>query len=312
MKKQFIAALGIISIIGTTLAGCGASDASTGGAASDSADSAQTAQTSDTAQAADSADAQSSEGGEAQADGDVKVVTIGIRQDLFPTSYIDEEGNPSGYDVEIAKLIDEALPEYEFVYDAVTQDNLLMGLDTGKYAAGFAGYFWNEDRAEKYLFPENNIGGSVVGLCTTKDHADLTGWADIASQGLKLTPLAGTSGIYPIIAGYNEENPDNPVNLEVTEWKTDAEGYQWVLDGRYDVCASENTRFEKIKEQIDKNDELIYIPVTAIKTWTLFAQGQEDLVKKYDEQLSKLKEDGTASKLSIEYFGTDVLQYTTD
>ena len=91
MKKQFIAALGIISIIGTTLAGCGASDASTGGAASDSA-GAQAAQTSDTAQAADSADAQSSEGGEAQADGDVKVVTIGIRQDLFPTSYIDEEG----------------------------------------------------------------------------------------------------------------------------------------------------------------------------------------------------------------------------
>ena len=36
MKKQFIAALGIISIIGTTLAGCGASAASTGGADADS------------------------------------------------------------------------------------------------------------------------------------------------------------------------------------------------------------------------------------------------------------------------------------
>jgi ABC-type amino acid transport substrate-binding protein len=134
----------------------------------------------------------------------------------------------------------------------------------------------------------------------------------VASQGLTLTPLAGTSGIYPIIRTYNEENPDNQVNLDVTEWKTDAEGFQWVLDGRYDVCAAENTRYEKIKAEIDKDDELVYIPVTAIKTWTLFAQGQEDLVEKYDEILAQLKEDGTASALSEEYFGTDVLQYTTE
>lgn len=287
MKKKSLVAIGLATVIAFGATGCGSSS-----------------------QASDSSSSTQSKAAESSSD--VTVVTIGIRQDLFPTSYIDENGTPSGYDVEIAKLIDAALPEYEFVYDAVTQDNLLLGLDTGKYAAGFAGYFWNEDRAQKYLFPENNIGGSVVGLCTTKAHEDLTGWADIASQGLKLTPLAGTSGIYPIIQNYNDANPDNQVNLEVTEWKTDAEGYQWVLDGRYDVCASENTRFEKIKSQIDANDELIYIPVTAIKTWTLFAQGQEEFVKKYDEQLSKLKEDGTASKLSIEYFGTDVLQYTTD
>lgn len=294
MKKRIIAAILATATVTLTLAGCGSST--------------------DTAASADTtAAAAGSEASEAEAsDGEVTKVVIGIRQDLYPTSYIDEDGNPSGYDVEIAKLIDEALPEYEFSYDAVTQDNLLLGLDTGKYAAGFAGYFWNEERAEKYIFPEENIGGSVVGLVTTKAHEDLTGWADIASQGLTLSPLGGTSGIYPIIAAYNEENPDNQIDLQVTEWRTDSEGYQWVLEGRYDVCAAENTRYETIKAQIDTNDELIYIPVTAIKTWTLFAQGQEDLAAKYDEILAELKADGTLSALSEEYFGTDVLQYTAD
>lgn len=295
MKNKILKTIGATAVITLAAAGCGKAESTDAAGAS--------------------AEVSETSGDEAETAGDVtevKKVTIGIRQDLFPTSYIDEDGNPGGYDVEIAKLIDEALPDYEFTYDAVSQDNLLLGLDTGKYAAGFAGYFWNEDRAEKYLFPEENIGGSVVGLVTTKDHADLTGWADIAEQGLTISPLGGTSGIYPIIRSYNEENPDKQVPLEVTEWKTDAEGYQWVLDGRYDVCAAENTRYESIKAQIDTNDELTYIPVTAIKTWTLFAQGQEDLVEKYDEILKQLKEDGTASKLSEEYFGTDVLQYTND
>lgn len=295
MKNKFLKTIGIVSVVAWAAVGCG-------NAKNQDAVALQ-------ASAAASQDAGKEADGNAS---DVKKVVIGIRQDLFPTSYIDEEGNPGGYDVELARLIDEALPDYEFTYDAVSQDNLLLGLDTGKYAAGFAGYFWNEDRAEKYLFPKENIGGSVVGLVTTKDHADLTGWADIAAQGLTLSPLGGTSGIYPIIRDYNEENPDNQVGLEVTEWRTDAEGYQWVLEGRYDVCAAENTRYERIKEQIDTNDELTYIPVTAIKTWTLFAQGQEDLAAKYDEILRQLKEDGTASKLSEEFFGTDVLQYTNE
>lgn len=293
MKNKFLKTIGVVSLVALTAVGCGNTESGEKSAV-------------ETASSPDAGVKPAEETSE------VTKVVIGIRQDLFPTSYIDENGTPGGYDVEIAKLIDEALPDYEFTYDAVSQDNLLLGLDTGKYAAGFAGYFWNEDRAEKYLFPEENIGGSVVGLVTTREHSDLTGWADIAEQGLSITPLGGTSGIYPIIRTYNEENPDKQIPLEVTEWKTDAEGYQWVLDGRYDVCAAENTRYESIKEQIDTDDELIYIPVTAIKTWTLFAQGQEDLVAKYNEVLEQLKKDGTASKLSEEYFGTDVLQYTAD
>ncbi|MBO5208722.1 MAG: transporter substrate-binding domain-containing protein [Lachnospiraceae bacterium] len=242
----------------------------------------------------------------------VTQVTIGIREDLYPTSYIDEEGNPSGYDVEIAKLIDEALPEYEFVYDAVSQENLLMGLESGQYVAGFAGYFWNEEREQKYLFPEENIGGSIVGIITTKEHSDLTGFEDIVDQGLTVTPLGGTSGNYGVIKEYNEAHPDKQIELEVTDWKTDAEGFQWVLDGRYDVCVAENSRFEKIKEAIDTNDELVFIPVTAIKTWTLFNKEQTDLQQKYDTILKQLKEDGTLSTLSEEYFGTDILQYTEE
>lgn len=294
MKKRIIATLLSTTLIIATLTGCGSKAADTAAPAGDAATSAATEEKATDA-AADSAE--------------VKTVVIGIRQDLTPTSYIDEQGNPAGYDVEVAKLIDEALPDYSFTYEAVSQDNLLLGLDTGKYAAGFAGYFWNEDRAAKYLFPQENIGASLSGFVTKKEHSDLKGYEDVYDQGLVLTPLAGTSGHYGIIQEYNETHPDKQVNLEVTEWKTDAEGYQWVLDDRYDICVAEITRYEAIKAQIDKDDELIYIPVNAIKTWTLFAQGQEDFVAKYDAAIKKLKEEGKLAELSKTYFGENVFDY---
>lgn len=296
MKKRLIATLLSTTLIIATLTGCGAKAADTAAPATEEAKPAEEAKEETPA-----------------ADGtDVKKVVIGIRQDLTPTSYIDESGNPAGYDVEIAKLIDEALPDYEFTYEAVSQDNLLLGLDTGKYAAGFAGYFWNEDRAAKYLFPEENIGASLSGFVTKKAHSDLKGYEDVYDQGLVLTPLAGTSGHYGIIQEYNETHPDKQVNLEVTEWKTDAEGYQWVLDDRYDICVAEITRYKAIKEQIDKDDELIYIPVNAIKTWTLFAQGQEDLVAKYDEVIKQLKDEGKLAELSVQFFEENVFDYVKE
>lgn len=299
MKKKIIATILSTTLALLVLAGCGSSQAA-------SAPAAEPAKT-EAAPAADEAKVE-----EAAPADEVKKVVIGIRQDLTPTSYIDENGNPAGYDVEIAKLIDEALPDYEFTYEAVSQDNLLLGLDTGKYAAGFAGYFWNEDRAAKYLFPEENIGASLSGFVTKKAHSDLKGYEDVYDQGLVLTPLAGTSGHYGIIQEYNETHPDKQVNLEVTEWKTDAEGYQWVLDDRYDICVAEITRYKAIKEQIDKDDELVYIPVNAIKTWTLFAQGQEDLVEKYDVAIKKLKDEGKLAELSVQFFEENVFDYVKE
>ena len=91
-------------------------------------------------------------------------VLIGIRQDLFPTSYIDEKGEPQGYDIDIIKKIDEKLPQYEFTYEAVSQEALLTGLESGKYAAAVAGFYTSDERQEKYLFPQEPIGGNLIGL----------------------------------------------------------------------------------------------------------------------------------------------------
>ena len=64
---------------------------------------------------------------------DVTTVNIAGVTGKKPYTYVDDEGNFTGYDFEVLKLIDEKLEQYEFNYTALEQDALLVGLQSGKY-----------------------------------------------------------------------------------------------------------------------------------------------------------------------------------
>ena len=64
---------------------------------------------------------------------DVTTVNIAGVTGKKPYTYVDDDGNYTGYDFEVLKLIDEKLEEYEFNYTALEQDALLVGLQSGKY-----------------------------------------------------------------------------------------------------------------------------------------------------------------------------------
>lgn len=241
---------------------------------------------------------------------DVQTVVFGIRQDLRPNSYVDEDGNPAGQNIEIYQLIDELLPQYEFAYDAVDAEAILLGVDSGKYVGGLANYFWTEEREEKYLFPENNVSAGVLGFVTTADHADLTSYDDVAAQGLTMTPKGASDAVYATILEYNEEHPDSPVNCETTSSPLAVgEAMKQVMEGRYDLVVCLKSNYESVKDEVDPNGELLFIPFTTIKTWVLFGKGQEELVAAVDEAMEVLKENGSLSEISIKYNGEDVYAY---
>ena len=250
---------------------------------------------------------------DASSNGDVKKVLIGIRQDLYPTSYINEQGEPSGYDIDVIKKIDELLPEYEFEYEAVSQEALLTGLDTGKYKAAVAGFYSNDDRRAKYLFPEECIGGNIIGLAVRKsDEADIKTLEDVAKNNKSVVPIAPTSGMYGIVIQYNAEHPDNQVKLVDAEWTNAADEYKWVAEGRYDVAVASKNVVDDTLTKIGLENDIQFNSFTAIKTWSLFNPEETELAAAYDKALQELKDDGFISEKSEEYFGEDILPYITE
>ena len=260
-----------------------------------------------------SSSASTSASADASSNGDVKKVLIGIRQDLYPTSYVNEQGEPSGYDIDVIKKIDELLPEYEFEYEAVSQEALLTGLDTGKYKAAVAGFYSNDDRRAKYLFPEECIGGNIIGLAVRKsDEADIKTLEDVAKNNKSVVPIAPTSGMYGIVLQYNAEHPDNQVNLVDAEWTNAADEYKWVAEGRYDVAVASKNVVDDTFPKIGLENDIQFNSFTAIKTWSLFNPEETELAAAYDKALKELKDDGFISEKSEEYFGEDILPYITE
>ena len=304
MKLGKLALVGLTAILAFGATACGSSTANS--------TSSTTASSSTSESAAGSSNAADTSADSASA-GEVQKVLIGIRQDLYPTSYINEQGEPAGYDIDVIKKIDELLPEYEFEYEAVSQEALLTGLDTGKYKAAVAGFYYNDDRRAKYLFPEECIGGNIIGLAVRKsDEADIKTLEDVATNKKSVVPIAPTSGMYGIVVEYNNEHPDNQVDLVDAEWTNAADEYKWVADGRYDVAVASKNVVDDTLPKIGLEDQIQFNSFTAIKTWSLFNPKETELAAAYDKALKQLKDDGFISEKSKEYFGEDILPYITD
>ena len=242
----------------------------------------------------------------------VTVVKIAYDQASKPMTYIDEKGNPTGYDVEVMKLVDEALPEYEFEYVGTTSDDLLLGVEQGKYQAGVKNAFWTEERTQKYIFPKEFLGLSSAGLVLKKENANIKNLSDFASAGMTLAPIAANNAQYTIIAEYNEANPDNPVKLKAGEDFT-IDVVQWVNEGRVDGGVQIEGSFtgQVLTEggpYYNLKDEVVYNEFAVIKTWPLFNKKQQEFADAYDKAIAEIKKTDALRKLSVEFYGKDLFE----
>lgn len=53
-------------------------------------------------------------------------------------------------------------------------------------------------------------------------------------------------------------------------------------------------------------DKLAYVPYKGIPTWPLFSKKNQAFADAYDEAIKILKDNGTVSRLAVQYFGEDV------
>lgn len=152
---------------------------------------------------------------------DVTVVKIGISTDSMPNCYLDEDGNLAGENYEVMCLVDEALPQYEFEYEPLTQDVILTGMDTGTYQVGVFNAWYTDERAEKYLFPEYPVSGGVQGLVVSADSGITDGTKEevltqFAQAGLTMVPVSPGDSSDSTFAEYNETH-DPKINYEAVE-----------------------------------------------------------------------------------------------
>ena len=166
----------------------------------------------------------------------VTKVRVAHTQTYVPYDYVNEKGESDGFEVQVLKAVDELLPQYEFSFFPTSDDDLLIGVESGKYDIGVKGAWFTEERAKKYVFPKSNIAASIIGITfRTENSKEITDMESFARFSGKLVPIAPQNAQWAIVEEYNKTHPDNQVKLVASEAFNVSDAYTWVLEGRYDA-----------------------------------------------------------------------------
>ncbi len=247
--------------------------------------------------------------------GDKKVITVAHTNYYVPYDFVNDKGESDGFEVAVMKEVAKKLPQYEFKFVPTSDDDLLIGVESGKYTVGTKGIWITEPRKKKYIFPKNNIGASVIGLIIRKENADqikdLPSFADFSG---KLVPIASQDARYSVIDDFNKENPDHQIKLVPSEAFQVADAYSWVLEGRYDAYLEVELSYKNNIQKEDApyhkfDDKLTYLRYKGIPTYPIINKNEQQFADDYDKAIEELRSEGKIAELEQQYFGESLSDY---
>ena len=243
-----------------------------------------------------------------------KVITIGVSAQSKPYNYYDESNELAGFEIDLFNAIEEKMDGYEFEYEITEFASLFAGVDSGKFDLIANNIGENAERREKYLFSKNPYVITHNVLITRPDAGENVTLEDMAGQSMGL--VAGSlQAIF--MEKYNEENPDQAIQLEYID--TDgANIIREVANGRYDMTIYSTTYLQDVIDTFGldlvghpiENEDEIQPP----GAYFLYKKDSENLELRnaIDEVVVQLREDGTLGEISEKHFGQDDTELTDD
>lgn len=245
-----------------------------------------------------------------------RTVKIAYVQGSKPVTYTDESGEAAGYDVDVLREVAKRLPNYKFEFVGTSDDDLLIGVEQGKYQVGVKNAFFTEERTKKFIYPKEYIGLSSTGFVLKKKYADIQSLADFAEKDLSLAPIAANNAQYAVIQQFNDEHPEKPINLKAGDTFS-IDVVQWVNEERVDGAVIIGASYDR--QITDSNgpyhhlkDEVVYNEFAVIETWPLFNKKEQQFADDFDRALKEVKEEGILSELSIKHYGRDLFELVND
>lgn len=240
-----------------------------------------------------------------------KTVNVAVEAGSKPLSFEDANGVLTGYEVDVLKALDEVVPDYNFKVEALDASAAEVGLSTGRYAFIGGGLFKNAKRQERYLFPDQPNGASIITLFIKEGRTDINSLDDL--PGKKVAPVTPNGGIFNLLTSYNAKHKDDPakqIAITAAEGISTADKYRQLDSGAYDAIVSPNNLgFEEIKQQLNLKLTTAKNPVQINPTYFVLNKKETELKVALDKGLKTLRDNGTLSQLNKKWYGVDNLAF---
>lgn len=295
MKKKVMSLL-LAGAMALSLAGCGSSAEAT--TAAETTAAAETTEATTAAATAEATDAETTmeADGDSASEGDT--FTVGFDQDFPPMGFVGNDGEYTGFDLELAQEVATRLG-LEFIPQPIAWDAKDMELNSGTIDCIWNGFTIN-GREDSYTWSTPYMDNSQV-FVVQKDsgivsQADLAGkivevQADSSAEAaLKENPeLAGTFGTLQTTPDYNTAFMDLEMGaVDAIAMDVIVAGYQ-------------------IENRADKDNYVILEEALASEEYGIgFKKGNEELRDQVQAVLEDMAADGTLETISIKWFGVDV------
>ena len=222
-------------------------------------------------------------------------IIVGLEGDWAPWSYVDENDELTGYDVEVAKAIADKLG-VEIQIVPGEWDGLFAGMDAGRYDMVVNGVEVTEERADKYDFstPYAYIRTALIvkgDNDSIKTFEDLKGKKTANSIASTYMNLAESYGA----TCYGVSTLDETLTM--------------VLQGRVDATLNAIVSFTDYMAQHPDSDlKVVATTEEASNVAIPMRKGDEtaSLREAVNKAIDELREDGTLSELSTRFFGEDI------
>ena len=232
--------------------------------------------------------------------GTVQTFTVGTRGTVAAYSYVDENNNLTGYDIEILREIDRRLPDVAFEFQTMDLSSCFVALEAGQIDLIANQLVHNEERDSKYLFNTLPYGYAVSRLIVRGEENGVTSLDDLKGKTMALTP---TSESARAVRQFNE-TADSQINVVNFDGGS-AETFSQVATGQADATAG----YKPTVENSDYDLKVVGDPIASVPVYFILRQDDQAaaLVQEIDTTLQTMIDDGTVSALSQQFLGEDVL-----
>lgn len=220
-----------------------------------------------------------------------------------PFNYVNSDGTPDGYDIAVAKAVDEKLDDVKFEYQTVEWSSIFAGLEADRYDLVVSNVAKNPEREQKYLFSDVPYAWDIGGVVFKKGRKDIKGLPDL--KGKTVSVAVGSSNAHTV-EQWNKDHGD-PIKVVYGEGEI-SKAILDVQEGRVDATLADPVvAYNVIKTQGFDVEYAVRSEAKPLPVFWLLKKDEkgEKLKAKVDKALKELLADGTLKKLSEKYFGGD-------
>lgn len=224
-----------------------------------------------------------------------RTLTVGTNAEYAPFDYLDENGNITGFDIDLIEAIAKS-QDIEIVWRDLPFDSLIGSMEAGDLDVIAAAIGPTSERKKSVDFSDVYYTGSQSIIC--KKGNDIKTFKDLA--GLKVAVLEGS--IADLIASGENQDYGIVEDAQVVRFKNASSAVMELLNGGVDATLIDSIMAENFCRQ---TEGLMQTVVKGTENDSVFCvqKGNSEMLKIINAGLAEIRENGTYDEIYEKYFG---------